>query len=161
MDALNEFSSSFFYQIISSQSQLPFLQPHWIQVSFSLVEYGCFTKLCQLLLYSKGNQPYAHTQPLCFGFPSHSGRHRALSGVPCAAQSWARVSFKCDTEGLGEVYWLSVQCREKYVNIIYSRFDFVVIADIFYYNSSVFQRASICFTIWPQKYNLFYDLFNK
>ena len=33
----------------------------------------------QFLLYSKVNQLYAYICPLCFGFPSHLGHHRALS----------------------------------------------------------------------------------
>ena len=38
--------------------------------------------LCQILLYSKMNQP--HIYPLPFGPPPHSGHHRAFSQVPCA-----------------------------------------------------------------------------
>ena len=32
------------------------------------------------------NQLYVYIYPLFFGFPSHLGHHRALSGVPCAIQ---------------------------------------------------------------------------
>ena len=51
-----------------------------------LLEYSCFTMLCQFLLYSKLNQLYIYIYPLFFGFPSHLGHHRALSRVPCALQ---------------------------------------------------------------------------
>ena len=51
-----------------------------------LLEYSCFTLLCQLLLYSKVYQPYVYIYPLFSGFPSHLGHHRALSRVPCALQ---------------------------------------------------------------------------
>ena len=51
-----------------------------------LLEYSCFTMLCQFLLYSKVNQLYVYVYPLFFGFPSHLGHHRALSRVPCAIQ---------------------------------------------------------------------------
>ena len=42
--------------------------------------------LCQFLLYSKVNQLYVYIYPLFFGFPSHLGHHRVLSGVSCAIQ---------------------------------------------------------------------------
>ena len=51
-----------------------------------LLEYSCFTMLCQFLLYSKVNQLYVYIYPPFFGFPSHLGHHRALSRVPCATQ---------------------------------------------------------------------------
>ena len=51
-----------------------------------LLEYSCFTILCQLLLYSKLNQLYLYIYPLFFGFPSHLSHYRALSRVPCAIQ---------------------------------------------------------------------------
>ena len=37
-------------------------------------------------LCSKVNQLFVYTYPLCFGFPSYEGHHRALSRVPCAIQ---------------------------------------------------------------------------
>ena len=46
------------------------------------MEDGCFTILCPCLLHSKMHQPYLYTHPLPFALPSHSGHHRALSGVP-------------------------------------------------------------------------------
>ena len=52
-------------------------------LGYTLLEYSCFI-MCQFLLYSKMNRPYIY--PLPFGFPSHSGHHRALSRVPCAIQ---------------------------------------------------------------------------
>ena len=51
---------------------------------FFLLEYSCFTILCQFLLYSKVNQLYIYIYSLFFGFPSYLGHHRALSRVPCA-----------------------------------------------------------------------------
>ena len=51
-----------------------------------LLEYSCFTMLCQFLLNSKVNQLYVYIYPLFFGFLSHLGHHRALSRVPCAIQ---------------------------------------------------------------------------
>ena len=51
---------------------------------FFLLEYGCFTILCYLLLYSKVNQLYVYICPLFFRFTSHLGHHRSLSRVPCA-----------------------------------------------------------------------------
>ena len=38
------------------------------------------------LLYSKVNQLYVHIYPLFFGFPSHLGHHRSLSGASLVAQ---------------------------------------------------------------------------
>ena len=49
-----------------------------------LLEYSHFTMLCYFLLYSKVNQLYTHIYPPFWGFPSHLGRHRALSRAPCA-----------------------------------------------------------------------------
>ena len=51
-----------------------------------LLEYSCFTMLCQFLLYSKVSQLYVYIFPLFFRFPSHLGHHRSLSRVPCAIQ---------------------------------------------------------------------------
>ena len=51
-----------------------------------LLEYSCFTILCQFILYSKVNQLCVYIYPLFFGFPSHLGYHRALSRVPCVIQ---------------------------------------------------------------------------
>lgn len=51
-----------------------------------------FTLLCQFPLYSKMNQLCGHTQPLFFGFPSHWGRHRALSRAPCYPARSQRLS---------------------------------------------------------------------
>ena len=51
-----------------------------------LLEYICFTILCQFILYSKVNQLYVYICPLFFGFPSHLGHQRALSRVPCVVQ---------------------------------------------------------------------------
>ena len=48
--------------------------------SWTIVALYC----CQFLLFSKVNQLYVYLCPLSFGFPSHLGHHRALSGVPCA-----------------------------------------------------------------------------
>ena len=42
--------------------------------------------LCQSLLYSKVNQQCVYLYTIFFGFPSHLGRHRPLSRVPCAIQ---------------------------------------------------------------------------
>ena len=36
---------------------------------FNLLEYNCFTMLCQFLPHSKVNQPYAYTHPLPLGPP--------------------------------------------------------------------------------------------
>ena len=51
-----------------------------------LLEYRCFTILCQFLLYNKVNQLYVYIYPFFLGFPSHLGHHRVLSRVPCAIQ---------------------------------------------------------------------------
>ena len=40
--------------------------------------------VCMFLLYSKVNQLYVYIYLPFFGFPSHSGHHRALSRIPCA-----------------------------------------------------------------------------
>ena len=58
-----------------------------------LLEYSCFTMLCQFLLYNKVNQLYVYIYPLFFGFPSHLGHHRALSRVPCAIQFSLVINF--------------------------------------------------------------------
>ena len=50
----------------------------------SLLEYSCFTMLCQCLPHSKMNQPSIYIHPVPFGLLSHSGHHDALSGVPWA-----------------------------------------------------------------------------
>ena len=52
-----------------------------------LLEYSCFTMLCQFLLYSKVNQVHVNIYPLFFGFPSHRGHYGVLNRVPCAIQS--------------------------------------------------------------------------
>ena len=52
----------------------------------SLLEYNCFTMLCQFLLYSEVNQLYVYIYPLFFVFPSHIGHQRTLSRVPYAIQ---------------------------------------------------------------------------
>ena len=62
-----------------------------------LLDYSCFTILCQFLLYSKVNQLYVYIYPLFFGFPSHLGHHRALSRVLCAIQQVLR-SYLFDTQ---------------------------------------------------------------
>ena len=66
--------------------------------SFFMLEYNCFTMLCQSLLYSKVNQLYVHitspaswTPPLPPCLPSRSSQSTALSsliysGVPLAIQ---------------------------------------------------------------------------
>ena len=51
-----------------------------------LLEYFCFTMLCQFLLYSTVNRLCIYIYPLSFGLPSHLGYHRALSRVPCAIE---------------------------------------------------------------------------
>ena len=51
-----------------------------------LLEYSCFTMLCQFLLGSKVNQLHIYIYSLFFRFPSHLGRHRTMSRVPCAKQ---------------------------------------------------------------------------
>ena len=56
------------------------------------MEYSCPSLLCYPPLYSKVNQPYAHTYPLISRFPSHLGHHRALSRAPCATQ-WVLTSY--------------------------------------------------------------------
>ena len=40
--------------------------------NFFLLEYSCFTILCQFLLYSKVSQLYVYIDPVFFGFLSHS-----------------------------------------------------------------------------------------
>lgn len=41
-----------------------------------LLEYSCFTLLCQSVLYSKGNQPFVYIYPpLPFWFPTHLCHH--------------------------------------------------------------------------------------
>ena len=57
-----------------------------------LLEYRCFTLLRQFLLYSKLTQPYVHTDPLFFRFPSHLSPHSSLRRVPSAVHS--RFSLK-------------------------------------------------------------------
>ena len=51
-----------------------------------LLKCGCFTMLCDFLLYNEVDQPHVYVNPLFFGFPSHLGHHRALNGDPCALQ---------------------------------------------------------------------------
>ena len=57
-----------------------------------LLEYSSFTMLCYFLLCSKANQLSVHTHPLFFGFPSHLGHHRAVSGVPWVVYRFSLVS---------------------------------------------------------------------
>ena len=60
----------------------------------SLLEYNCFTMVCQFLLYNKVNQLYIYIYPhisslLCLSPPSlshPSGGHKAPSWSPCALQ---------------------------------------------------------------------------
>lgn len=55
-----------------------------VLVSFfsgSIVDLLCCVSF---LLYSKVSQSY--TYPVCLRFPSRSGHHRAVRGVPCALQ---------------------------------------------------------------------------
>ena len=51
-----------------------------------LLEYSCFTVLCQFPLQSTVNQLYVYIYPLFCVFPSHLGHNRALSRVPCVMQ---------------------------------------------------------------------------
>ena len=60
--------------------------PPFGHLKIFLLEYSYFTMLCQLLLYDKVNQLSVYIYPLFFGFPSHSGHHRALRRVPWATQ---------------------------------------------------------------------------
>ena len=46
---------------------------------------SCFA-MFRFLLYRKVHPLHVHIHPLLFGFPSHLGYPRALSGVPCAIQ---------------------------------------------------------------------------
>jgi len=46
-----------------------------------------------LLLYSKVNQLCIYIYPLFFGFPSHLGHQRALSGVPVLYSRFSLVIF--------------------------------------------------------------------
>ena len=48
-----------------------------------LLEYSCFTMLCDLVLYSKVNKLYMYIHPLFFGLPSYLVHHKALSGFLC------------------------------------------------------------------------------
>ena len=60
----------------------------------SLLEYNCFTMVCQFLLYNKVNQLYIYiyphiSSPLRFPpshppYPTPLGSHKALSWSPCA-----------------------------------------------------------------------------
>ena len=69
----------------------------WFLLCFfltSLLEYDCFTMVCQFLLYNKVNQLYIYICPHISSFlhlpPSHPpyptplGGHKALSWSPCA-----------------------------------------------------------------------------
>ena len=51
-----------------------------------LLQYSCFTVLCQFLLCSKVNQLYVYIYPLFLRFSCHLGHRRALTRVPCAIQ---------------------------------------------------------------------------
>ena len=55
-----------------------------LSLSLFFLECNCLTMVCMFLLYSKVNQLYVSIYLPFFGFPSHSGHHRALSRVPCA-----------------------------------------------------------------------------
>ena len=71
------------------QAQAPYcgwLKLNILKFIFIEVYCSCFTMLCQFQLYHKVNQLYVYIHPLFFGFPFHSGHHRALSGVPYAIQ---------------------------------------------------------------------------
>ena len=72
------------------------LKAEWIFFFFltSLLEYNCFTMVCQFLLYNKVNQLYIHICPHISSLlhlpPSHPpyptplGGHKARSWSPCA-----------------------------------------------------------------------------
>ena len=83
-------STGIIYSLIQNSPLKPFKTGIFFVGRFFLkkflLEYSCFTTLCQYLLYSKVNQLYVYIHPLFFGFPSHLGHHRALSRVPCATQ---------------------------------------------------------------------------
>ena len=58
-----------------------FLSLFYFFFHFFLLEYSCFTMLCQFLLYSKVNQLYVYMYPLFFRFPSHLGHHQDRKSV--------------------------------------------------------------------------------
>ena len=51
-----------------------------------LLEYSCFTLVCQFLLYSKVSHVYIYIYLLFFGFPFYLGHHRIPIRVPYAIQ---------------------------------------------------------------------------
>ena len=86
----NDFSESRFVLLLCGKVLNPltwdvcvFFLPLFLKL---LLEYSCFTMLCWFWLYSKKNHPYVYIYPLFFGFPSHLGHHKGLSGVPCTIQ---------------------------------------------------------------------------
>ena len=80
-DTLSQHISSFIFSIFvltffpfsglsKFYSSLPKFTGFLIRYLF-LLEYNCFTLLCQFLLYSKVNQLYIYISTIFFGFPSH------------------------------------------------------------------------------------------
>ena len=59
----------------------------FIFFNFIFIDHSCFTMLCWFLLSSKWISCVYTCIPSFFGFPSHLGRHRALSRILCATQS--------------------------------------------------------------------------
>ena len=65
---------------------------------YFLLEYSCFTTLCQFLLYSKVNQLSEYIYTLFFGFPSNFSHHRALNRVRAIQQvviSYLFYTWQC------------------------------------------------------------------
>ena len=65
---------------------------------FSLLEYNCFTMLCEFLLYNEVNQTHAYTYPLPLDPPSqHSPPacldHHTVPGWASCALSWVPLTM--------------------------------------------------------------------
>ena len=58
---------------------VPWLCPWTSFLKYFLLEYSCFTVLCEFLLSRRVNQLNVYICPLFFGFPPHLGKHRARS----------------------------------------------------------------------------------
>ena len=119
INAQNHFSKHFHSK--SGALVVPFLERVWIFSFYFLkkilLEYSCFTMLCQFLLYSKVNQLYVYIYPLFLGFSSHLGHYRALSRVPCAIQQilirvWIFKDHLC-------LPFNSSNCKDTHVSLLH------------------------------------------
>ena len=72
----------------SATESLPHLQSAFFSI---LLEYYCFTMLCQFLLHGKVNQLYVYICPVFFGFPSYL--YNTEHWVPCAISRFSFVTY--------------------------------------------------------------------